>query len=268
MINCYEILGIRPEATAAEIKRAYRNKAKLLHPDVSSKGDAKAFQQLVQAYEILSDQRQRNIFDEAYGHRYEYSKNNKYTFDYHEWLSARQDYESRAKLIFFDLMHNREDEAVAEFKRMNMEHSDFSLKRWFTRENFMDYGYILAEELALRGEYYDALILLEQIIRMEYSFRYFRLFFPEVMEFTLSILKRNVEGFMSDELALDVWERALDLGFSAKDDSWFLQKMAMAYSRLGDQVTSNICMEEAVKAASVKKQDLVERGYIYDSFEE
>ena len=88
------------------------------------------------------------------------------------------------------------------------------------------------------------------------------------MEFTLSILKRNVEGFMSDELALDVWERALDLGFSEKDDAWFLQKMAQVYTRMGDIQTASICMEEAVKISSVKKKDIDQRGYIYDSFEE
>lgn len=268
MINCYEVLGIRQDATASEIKRAYRNKAKLLHPDVNSEVDSKAFQELVQAYEILSDQRQRSIFDEAYSTRYANRKDNAYTFDYYKWLSARYDQESRAKLIVFDLMHGREDEAVYEFKRMSMEHADFNLKRWFTREDFMDYGYILAEELALRQEYYDALILLEQIIRMEYSYSYFRLFFPEVMEFTLSILKRNVEGVLSDELSIDVWERALDLGFPAKEDSWFLQKMSLAYSRMGDSQTAEICMEEAVKAVSMKKKDLVERGYIYDSLKE
>ena len=42
--------------------------------------------------------------------------------------------------------------------------------------DFMDYGYILAEELVIRGEYYDAFLLLEQIIKMEYSYQYFYIF--------------------------------------------------------------------------------------------
>ena len=247
MINCYEILGVRQEATAAEIKKAYRTKAKLLHPDSGMQVDTKAFQKLVQAYEILSDQRQRSIFDEAYGRTYAYKKDTKYTFDYHTWLSARTDQESRAKLIFFDLMHNREDEAVSEFKRMSMEHADFSLKRWFTREDFMDYGFILCEELVLRQEYYDAFILLEQIIRMEYSYSYFRLFFPEVMELAANVLKNHLEGKIPDELALDCWERALELGFGKSADSLFLRKMAAAYRRMGDNATAKICEEEALR---------------------
>ena len=58
---------------------------------------------------------------------------------------------------------------LLKWARKIKKNADFSLKKWFTREDFMDYGYILAEELVIRGEYYDAFILLEQIIKMEYS---------------------------------------------------------------------------------------------------
>ena len=247
LIDCYKVLGVRKNATAAEIKRAYRQKAKLFHPDTSNHIDAEKFRQLVKAYEILSDVRQRSIFDESFFTHFHIKKTSVSSFDYRQWLLNRNDEESRAKLIFFDLMHNHEDEAVAEFKQMNMSCVGFSLKKWFTREDFMDFGYILAEELAIRCEYYDAIILLEQIIKMEYTYEYFRLFFPEVLSFTLNILKRHIVGTMNDELALDVWERALELGFSPKDDAYFLQQMSSVYKKLGDYATSEICLEEANK---------------------
>lgn len=253
MINCYTVLGVRQDATFAEIKRAYRRKAKLLHPDASHSADSEQFRQLVHAYEILSDARQRSIFDASFFSRSDFRQKTNEPFDYRTWLMQRTDYESRAKLIFFDLMHHREDDAVSEFKRMCMNHADFSLKRWFSREDFMDYGYILAEELTLRGEYYDAVVLLEQIIRMEYGFSYFRLFFPEVLDFTLSILKHHIDGCISDELAIDVWERALDMGFSNEENSFFLRKMACAYRRIGDVRTSSICLEEAANLSPRKK---------------
>lgn len=251
MKNFYKVLGVRSNATLAEIKRAYREKVKILHPDAT--GDAslnEAFSQVVQAYRVLSDARQRNIFDESFFIKIRRTYKDVNSFNYYDWLSARDDEESRAKLIFFTLMHQREDEAVAEFKRMQMNHADFSLKKWFTREDFMDYGYILAEELVIRGEYYDAFILLDQIIQMEYSYSYFYIFFPEVISFTLNILKNNIDGVISDELALDVYERALELNLGAKNDSLFLRKMSEEYRRLGDDGVADICLKESQRVGA------------------
>ena len=251
MKDFYKILGVRPNATLSEIKRAYREKAKLLHPDLT--GDTSRrdeFNEVVQAYRVLSDMRQRSIFDESFFIKIKRSYKNADSFNYYDWLKAREDEESRAKLIFYTLMHQKEDEAVAEFKRMQTNHADFSLKKWFTREDFMDYGYILAEELVIRGEYYDAIILLEQIIQMEYSYHYFYIFFPEVIEFTLNILKKNIDGVISDELALDVFERALDLNLGTKNDAFFLKKMSEEYRRLGDLSTAEICLKESQKRSS------------------
>lgn len=50
----YSILGVSPQASAAEIKRAYRSRAKLMHPDVSKSADAhEQFVLLNEAYEYL-----------------------------------------------------------------------------------------------------------------------------------------------------------------------------------------------------------------------
>ena len=67
MKDFYKILGVRQNATLAEIKRAYREKAKLFHPDTAGKDANHArFNDVVQAYRVLSDARQRNIFDESF----------------------------------------------------------------------------------------------------------------------------------------------------------------------------------------------------------
>ncbi len=244
MEDCYEILGVKPGASLSEIRRAYREKVKKYHPDVSGdQGTAEHFKKVVRAYEILTDQKSRDIFDSSFAAHF--SRRKVKSWDYREWLLSRDDDESRAKLIFFDLMRGREDDAVKEFKRMQTERSKFSLKHWFTRENFMDYGFILSEELYLRGEYFDAFCLLEQIIKMEYSYDYFRLFFPEVMAFAKNILRNHIEGTISDELALDTFERALELNLGSGEDAFILRKMGIIYRRMGDESTARICLEEA-----------------------
>jgi hypothetical protein len=51
-IDPHRILGVTPQATLAEIREAYRAKAKIHHPDAG--GEDWAFRILVQAYEMLS----------------------------------------------------------------------------------------------------------------------------------------------------------------------------------------------------------------------
>lgn len=65
----YEILGVSKNATASEIKKAYRKKAIQFHPD-KNPGDKEAeekFKQAAEAYEILSDDNKKARYDQ-YGH--------------------------------------------------------------------------------------------------------------------------------------------------------------------------------------------------------
>lgn len=62
MTDLYETLGVSKSADAAEIKRAYRQKAKETHPDVSD-GDQAAFQSVALAHRILSDAERRAKYD-------------------------------------------------------------------------------------------------------------------------------------------------------------------------------------------------------------
>ena len=252
MEDCYKILGISSSASVAEIKSAFRRKAKELHPDISSKknADSKQFQRLLKAYQTLIDSHQRAMVDAIYASRYERGSKSEESFDYRLWLLSRTDEESRCKLIYFDLMHNREDDAVAEYKKMSTSRVDFSLSRWFTREDFMDCGFILAEELIFRAEFYDAYLLLAQIIRMEYSYSYFRHFFPEVMNLMRNLLRNQLAGNIDDELALDAWEDAFDLKFGKKDEAFFLRLMSEAYDRLGDEDSASICLKKALQLDS------------------
>jgi molecular chaperone DnaJ len=64
----YELLGVARDASADDIKKAFRRLARELHPDVSEAPDAEhRFREVVEAYEVLSNSERRQLYD-RFGH--------------------------------------------------------------------------------------------------------------------------------------------------------------------------------------------------------
>lgn len=60
----YSVLGLNPQATEDEIRKAYRTLARKYHPDINKEPEAESkFKQVAEAYEVLSDKSKRQQYD-------------------------------------------------------------------------------------------------------------------------------------------------------------------------------------------------------------
>jgi molecular chaperone DnaJ len=60
----YDILGVSRDASPEQIKKAYRQLAMKMHPDVASEPDAaERFKKIAEAYEVLQDPKKRDLYD-------------------------------------------------------------------------------------------------------------------------------------------------------------------------------------------------------------
>ena len=109
MSNYYEILGVTKNATADEIKKAYRTLAFKYHPD-RNPGDTAAeekFKQISAAYDVLGDEAKRRQYDmggyssdsyssagsqsQQYQHQYQYTYSNPFGEEnFWEWFNNAQ----------------------------------------------------------------------------------------------------------------------------------------------------------------------------------
>ncbi|MBX9851556.1 MAG: DnaJ domain-containing protein [Cytophagaceae bacterium] len=107
MSDYYSLLEVSSTATEAEIRAAYRRKAKVMHPDVNKSNDAHSrFVLLTTAYETLINPQKREKYNLKY--RYGTSSSNSNNA-YQQWVEAQKAkarYE--AQMRHYEFLRNRE----------------------------------------------------------------------------------------------------------------------------------------------------------------
>ncbi len=89
----YKILGVDKKASAAEIKKVYRDLAKKHHPDANKGSDSdKKFKDISEAYTVLSDPEKRRKYDNlgSTWNRHRETGGTGDDFDWTEWMAKQQ----------------------------------------------------------------------------------------------------------------------------------------------------------------------------------
>ena len=245
MKNYYELLGVEREAGASEIKKAFREKAKRLHPDIAGKSAEEEMRKLLIAYKALSNEERRFEYDRAYSRFVK-----KQGFNYRTWLSQQEDDPvCQAKLVFFELLHLEEDDAIVLWRRNGG--INFPMEQYLDREDWMDCSFILAEELDKRRFSYEAFRLLVPVIREERRQPYFRHFTPEIEKLIREITRLRLRPQVDDETWIECIQMLLNLGFPQRDEKFWMRSLAQTLFSLGDRIGAEKILREAAALGNI-----------------
>jgi curved DNA-binding protein CbpA len=250
----YDILGLDSSCSQEEIKRAFRSRAKELHPDVASPAGSSADRMriLIQAYKTLADPEQRLHYDRTH-----FILRRKYRFDYRSFLKERKnDLGSQAKLIFFDLLHDFADEAVEVFDARFRDRESL-MWDYLGREDFMDCAFLLAEEYEKRGDLVQAYRLLTAIAVHEQLHPYFRHFFQEVVDRLRNLVCFKMFESLDEDTVLGYIEELVEFDFSRKETAFYLKKAAELHLRRDNVEDAKMCLDRGLsldeKLPGIKK---------------
>lgn len=254
MRNYYEILDVPYNCSPSAIKAAFRRRAKALHPDLGSHDEQsqERMRELITAYRTLSDPESRKDYDRV--HRI---ASRGFEFDYRRFLvEHRNEPEMAGRLIFYDLFHDRESEALALFEEQRVL-PGFDLIQLIGREDGMDGLFLLAEALERRERYLEAWELYVLILREEQIEPYFRHFSQEIVDRLKVLTCFKMPEELDHESVLGCIDELIAFNFSRKDTAFYLKKAAELHAEDGRYELAAACLQEGLalddKLAGVKK---------------
>ena len=238
--NYYEILQVPVDASTSEIKKAFRQRAKEIHPDTSSDSGktVSAMRDLLTAYETLIHDDLRQEYDLRYHRVFPREE-----FDYREFLRSRyDDPESAGKLIFFDLLHDHEEEALDLYHTLTRE-KGFNLYDHLDREDFMDCAFLLAEKYEEAGNFAASFNLLKTLVDYELKRPYFRHFFQEILDKLRNLLLHKINVPITQHI--DYLLQVIKTPLQEKERAIYMKKVSELYAMYNDDRRAEFFIAEA-----------------------
>ena len=228
----YAILGLKPGCEKNDVRRAYRSKAKKVHPDLTREAETSRFLALREAYEVLLNSVTRDAYDKTRRARERGDAGEKW--NYHDILHTRKDDPmSLANLICYDLLHDMDAEAVDLYDEAQTG-GFFSLRRLLDREDFMDYAFLLAEAYLERDAVVKAYRLFRGIAELEEEDPYFRHFYIEVLDRMASIVRQNLPDDPDGRQRIAFLEDLVTLSYPAREEAKLRKLLSELLTAVGE----------------------------------
>lgn len=237
MSDHYGILGVEYNATAEDIRKAFRRLIKKCHPDRNERRQKWAEQQaklLLEANRVLSDTNQRAVYDRHRGIAHARQKAEA-AAKYRPYTGRT---ETAAERILDCLLSGKARNAVEEYERLIQATEQFDLSNHLSLRDWVDAKFLLAEQYERHKEYAKALDLYESLYNDERARKRYSHFVHEVRDRILTLCCRRLAPGKDPKTAAHCFMRALALDLTRAKRSFLHKKLAECHLASGDEETA------------------------------
>jgi len=242
--NYYEMLGVKPNASQATIKGAFRRLVKEYHPDLNRNrkrwAEAK-FKAISEAYKTLSDGVRRLAYDRlVFGGPPAGHPDSSDLYD-----KLQKDIGFQARRVLADLLNNHGERAVRTYERLCRDVDDFDLLHFMSLKDYLDTKFLLAEAYEAQGHVHKALKFYVDVYKEESEGPRLRYFYDEVRDRIVSIYCRRLARGASPKDAIRYYRKAAEIDQSNASRSQIYKKMAERYYDIDEVDEARRMIEQA-----------------------
>ncbi len=237
----YDILDIDRNASQPQIKQAFRRLAKRYHPDTNrddGKRAAKKLQEVIAAYRVLSNERERA--------RYDVLMQSEPMFHEEARKSEARTFREYSEQILADLLGGHGRRALSSYDQLSTS-EDFSLYDHLDTKDYLDCIFLLAEQCERVGRFREAAELYEELYEREKEPPRQRYFFDEVKARIKKLYSRKLpRDARTPEEEIACYERILEFELDKSEKAFILKKIAEVYVRVGDEKRAKSIFSQAL----------------------
>ena len=254
----YDILDVDRTASQDDIKRAFRKLAKKYHPDTypgeSKRAASRKLKQVMAAYRVLSNERERA--------RYDVLLQTSPAFQKPAAKKPDESTEAKVNSMMDDLLNQDGDSALAKWDDLNRK-NDFDLSDHMETRDYLDCIFLLAEEMEEVGRNKEAADLYEELFDREKEPPRHRYFFEEVTVRLKKLYSRKLPRDATDpEEEIACYERILEFDVDRSEKAFILKKIAEVHLKMGkeekarDVFTSALDLKPGLKGTATIREKL------------